>query len=79
MAKYQGFTNFSTWLVCLYIENNRESYDLKKIYSTLNPWTQDSAKLFVDLVMKRNIFEIDSGAEYSEINWAEVAHEMNQE
>ncbi len=69
MQKYQGWTNYNTWLVALWVRNEKTLYEklgeksledlIKEIKPEVSPW-------FSEL--------IDSAL--AEVNWKEISEEL---
>lgn len=73
--EYNGWTNRSTWLVGLWVNNDYNEYHRMR---DNRPFTALSARAFVSASPLRNSMWLD-GAIFDNVNWQEIADDFNEE
>ena len=83
--KFQGWTNWPTWSVNLWMSNDHQAYRAwQHEYDTNGPLTAKRAEALVREIWPRGTPDKVSGAYmgrhggYKAVNWAEVAEAMNE-
>jgi len=72
---YNGYENYETWNVCLWWNNDENSYHFYRHYA---PFTARSVEEFVRENMPEGTPDFDSPADYDNVNWHEVAENFNE-
>jgi len=78
VAEYNGYTNYETWNVQLWISNEEGSYKDAKRHK---PFNADSAEEYVKSVYPKGTpdFKDMGGARcYDKVNWKEIAEAFNE-
>jgi hypothetical protein len=79
MSEYNGWTNWETWNVNLWMTSNDSS-----LYAEVQSWawsySEDSAKeLFLKHYPSGKTPDENSDADFSKVNWVEIKDSWNQE
>ena len=78
VADYNGYANYETWNVHLWISNEEDSYKDAKSHK---PFDANSAKVYVKKVYPKGTpdFKDRGGAKcYDKVDWKEVAEAFNE-
>jgi hypothetical protein len=78
MEKYNGYTNYETWNVCLWIDNDESIYREKLIRLNYGSFNSDMAEEFAREIFPKGTPDFDSVKDYDKVNWVEVAECFNQ-
>lgn len=72
-TKYNGWTNYDTWLVPLWVDNEFESYQARLAYLTADQsWTAEHALEFTFSLFPTGTPDHEPGW-LNRVNWAEIA------
>lgn len=73
---YQGYKNFETWNICLWMFNDETVY---KLMTSEKPFTAESAEEFTMLTYPNGTPDMKGSKNYNKVNWYEVANCFNEE
>ena len=79
---YNGWTNWETWQILLWIDNEEYSYKEMRRFVRRNRHSQSLTKLiegFVRELYPNGTPDMDSAAEYNAVNWIEITHHLVEE
>lgn len=76
---YNGWTNWATWNVNLWIDNEEPLYREKQRFLRRNRISLESVKTFVFDVFPTGTPDMDSPAEMSEVDWSDLAESWEAE
>lgn len=76
---YNGHTNWATWNVSLWLDNDEGLYKEYQRAARRRRFTADTAEDFVKELMPSGTPDFDSPAEYSDVDWDSIAECMNSE
>lgn len=76
MSGYNGYTNYETWTVCLWVDNDYGMYCMKE---ERKPFTAESAAQFCFELFPQGTKDMDHPADMAKVNWQEVADDFNAE
>ena len=71
MEKYNGWTNWETWNVNLWIMNDEGLYSAMHQHS--QPWTAESARDFMLDILPDGTPDMSGVKDYCAVNWEEIA------
>jgi len=75
--EYNGWTNYETWNVSLWVENEEGMY-LEMVKN--RPFSANSAREFVESLMPDGTPDFDdTTGDYDDVNWDEIAESFNEE
>lgn len=73
---YNGWTNWETWQVPLWIDNDECTYRAR---CRVSEWTADSVENFAREMFPDGTPDMDTGADLDSVNWQEIADNWNEE
>lgn len=81
MTKYNGWTNYETWNVALWLGNDEPIYSTMRDARHLlkNGWTAELVEVFIRRFWPNGTPDFASAADYDKVNWAEVARHLNED
>ena len=80
--KYNGWTNWETWQILLWIDNEEYSYKEMRQFVRRNRHSQSLTKLIAAFVLElypNGTPDMDSAAEFDAVNWEEVTNHLLEE
>ena len=80
MAGYNGYENYETWNVCLWLANDEPMYRAAVAFARdydgdVN--ARAAARLVMDELMPDGTPDFSGRSDYSLVNWTEVANDVN--
>ena len=78
MEKYNGWTNYETWNVNLWFNNDEGLYTAKK-EARVGYWTPAQVEGFCREMMPNGTPDFDSVNDYKAVDWQEIAEAWNEE
>jgi hypothetical protein len=73
--RYEGFTNYKTWNVCLWFDNDEPLYRARQAWIEENGrFNQQKAREFVMAMLPKGTGDIKN---YAGVNWQEVSEAFN--
>lgn len=76
---YNGWTNWETWNVALWIDNEEGSYREKIRYFNRHECDGDNVEKFVGQIYPDGTPDMDSPKEMNGVNWDEIAENWKSE
>jgi len=78
---YNGWTNWETWNVALWIDNDEPMYRerIRWMRRRYNEITADDVEEFVRELMPNGTPDMDGAADYNKVDWSEIAEHWEQE
>lgn len=76
---YNGYANWATWNVALWMNNDEGLYREMQRFARRHEATERSAENFVLELMPNGTPDMDTAAEYSEVDWEHIAEVINEE
>lgn len=83
---YNGWTNYETWVVNLWLTNDRSTYDFVEELLLQHPQDYEAAKVLKDFVEEINPLQEDANmfsdllrSAIGEINWLEICRALREE
>lgn len=80
MSDYNGWTNYETWNIPLWIDNEYSIYQDRMV--RLKPgsrWTARGVEAFARYRFPDGTPDMDGAADYAKVNWQEIADNWNEE
>lgn len=77
METYNGYENWATWNVCLWLGNEEPLYREAQRIARRSEVTPKAAEDFVKELMPNGTPDFNSPKEYKNVNWSEVAEMIN--
>jgi hypothetical protein len=79
MATYEGWTNWHTWQVALWVNNDEPLY---RTMRSLRPFTAQKARLFVERIMPGGTPDMEGDSRrtfppFLHVDWKEIAEDFN--
>ncbi|HSG62642.1 MAG TPA: hypothetical protein VLA24_14535 [Pseudomonadales bacterium] len=76
---YNGWTNWDTWNVALWIDNDEPTYRYRRRYCGAGAWNATRAESFCREVFPNGTPDMDTPAEQSmeSVDWQEIADNWN--
>ena len=74
---YNGWTNWETWQVPLWIDNEYTLYQVRMAQERREEWTAKTVEYFARSYMPDGTPDMDSAADYDAVNWTEIAENWN--
>lgn len=75
---YNGYTNYETWNVSLWIDNDYEVYKNKSLFTDTGKWSKVMAKAFFEYHYGETTPDLKK-EDMKLVNWEEVAEVLNGE
>lgn len=78
---YNGYTNYETWNVSLWLANDEPMYRATQAFLNLTPYTSSANDIesFVREIMPEGTPDFDSVDDYEQVNWQEIASILNDD
>jgi hypothetical protein len=78
---YEGWANWETWNVYLWLSNDEGAYRMMMDFTQANRGrvTGDGAQEFVREMMPDGTPDFDDAEEYDAVDWSEIADNMNED
>ena len=76
MTEYNGWTNWQTWQVPLWIDNDEYMY---KVRARETDWTAGRVEEFTRDMLPEGTPDMESDTDYNGVNWQEIADAWNSE
>ena len=76
MEKYNGWTNWETWDVNLWVMNDEGLYYAMNQHP--KPWTAESARDFLLDILPEGTPDMSGAEDYCAVNWGEIAAAWNE-
>jgi len=73
---YNGWTNWETWNVALWIDNDESLYRQR---CRTSQWDSGMVSEFVQKLMPDGTPDMDCGCELNKVDWHEIAESWNDE
>ena len=73
--RYNGWTNWETWNLNLWVSNDEGLYHLQQDW---RPFTESTAQQFAHDVLPNGTPDMDSAHDYHKVNWAEIVEAWNE-
>ena len=77
MEKYNGWTNYETWNIALWLKNDQGLYSATASATPRGGWDAKSLEEFVCNLMPDGTPDFASAEEYSAVDWDEIAAHLN--
>ncbi len=80
--EYNGWTNWETWNVALWVDNDYETYKEKQRYVRIRHFRagfEDSVKLFCNNRYPNGTPDMDNRSEMEKVNYQEIADAWKEE
>lgn len=76
---YQGYRNWQTWNVVLYVGNDAPLYHTARALAKMPGWGAASVETIVRERFPMGTPDMQSGTEYSLVDWSEVAEYVTED
>lgn len=77
---YNGWTNWSTWQINLWLDNEEPWYRAKQRFLRAGDFSEDAVKAFcVEQFGKEGTPDMDQPGEWEAVNWTEIAESFERE
>ena len=78
---YNGFTNWETWNVALWIDNDEYIYNKRFKYRAVygKTWNKENVKYFFNRYFNEKTPDMKSKLQIEKVNWQEIANLWNEE
>lgn len=76
---YQGWANYETWNVMLWINNDQGLYESIGEAEPRHGWDGPAVEAFIRDLMPAGTPDFDSAHDYEEVSWEEIATALNED
>lgn len=76
---FEGWENWETWNVALYMDNDEGAYRYRKSLYSVGSWDADRVKDCVLELYPDGTPDFDSTNSYNKVNWQEITDAWNEE
>jgi len=80
-TSYNGWTNYETWNIALWIDNDESLYHMRRDYQAEKggKLTPQTAQAFCWSVYPEGTPDMDGRDDMQKVNWSEVAENWNED
>jgi hypothetical protein len=78
MEGYNGYKNWATWNVALWLNNDEGMYREMQRLVRFNPTTARGAEEFVTELLPNGTPDMDSARDYADVDWLHIAEVINE-